>query len=84
MKTRQYYESREQFEKLNPYVEIEAPRYDGKKCGFAQIISNFTSKKQADAKAYGLVMTRKQAEKFVRQWNEEYEQGNMSLAIFQK
>jgi hypothetical protein len=84
MKTRSYF-SQEEFEKKNPYVIVEAPHYDGRKCAFAQITGGYTNKKTAEKVVEetggGRVMTRKQAIKFVQQWNEEYEAGNLRINL---
>jgi len=77
MKTRTMYNSREEFERLNPYVCVETPNYQGKKCAPAQIVESYTSKKVAENKSQGgQIMTRKQAEKYIKRWNEEFEAGN--------
>ena len=79
MKTRTY-ESREAFEKLHPYVSVEAPYYQGQKASPAQIVESFTSMEVAENNSKGgLLMTRKQAEKFIQKWNAEYEAGNYNL-----
>jgi len=73
MKTRKMYNSKEEFERLHPYVCVEAPNFDGKKYAPAQIIKSFTSKKVAENRSEGgLIMTRKQAEKFIKRWNEDF------------
>lgn len=74
MKKRTMYNSKEEFERLNPYVIAEAPSYNGEKCGHASIAESFTSKKVAENNCRGgLIMTRKQAEKFIEKWNNEYD-----------
>lgn len=79
-----YYESKEQFEQKHPYVLVETPYYQEKKCGIAQIIHSFCNKR--DARNYlerrnikGEIMTRKQAKTFINKWNEEYENGNYKV-----
>ena len=80
MKKRTVYESREQFERLHPYVSVETPHYNGKKAAPAQIVGNYTSKKVAENNNQGgEIMTRKQAVKFIERWNREFEQGNFDL-----
>lgn len=69
MKTR-FYSSKEEFERLNPYVIVNFSEYEP-----ASIIENCTSKKTAENKQLeiggGEVMTRKRAEKEIRDWNEK-------------
>jgi hypothetical protein len=80
---RTIYNSREEAERLNPYVILETPNYEGRKCGIAQIVYSFSSKKAAENKREqqggGKVMTRKQAEKFIQRWNSEYQDGNLAI-----
>jgi hypothetical protein len=80
MKTNNFYNTKEEFEKKHPYVCVEAANYNGKKCAPAQIIDDFTSKKVAENNHQGgRIMTRKQAEKFIQKWNSEFEDGNYDV-----
>ena len=77
MKTQKMYSSKESFEAKNPYVCVETPSYQGQKCKPAQICESYTSKKVAENQSQGgRIMTRKQAEKLIKRWNEEFEAGN--------
>ena len=63
------------------YVSIEASNYNGKKCAPAQIMGHFSSKKSAknNTPRGAMVMTVKQAEKFISRWNAEFEEGNYNV-----
>lgn len=65
------------------YVSIEASNYNGKKCKPAQIMRCFSSKESAknNTPTGARVMTEKQAEKFMKRWNTEFEQGNYNLGF---
>ena len=45
MATQKMYSNREEFERKNPYVCVETPNYQGKKCAPAQIVESYSSKK---------------------------------------
>ena len=80
MKT-QNYGSREEFEAKNNIVVVELPSYQGQKCAPAQIVCSYRTRKQAEntISYQGEIMTRKRAEKLVKRWNEELEDGNLSI-----
>jgi hypothetical protein len=56
------------------YVIVEASNYNGMPCSVAQIIKSYTTRKSAENNcpkgAY--VMTRRQAESFIKSWNTDY------------
>jgi hypothetical protein len=81
MKTQKMYSSREEFEAKNNIVVVELPTYQGKKCGIAQIVCSYRTRKQAEntISYQGEIMTRKQAEKIIPRWNSEYENNNLSI-----
>jgi hypothetical protein len=77
MSTQKMYSSKESFEAKNPYVCVETPSYQGKKCAPAQIVGDYSSKKVAENQSQGgQIMTRKAAEKYITRWNTEFEAGN--------
>lgn len=80
MKTRTY-SSREEYEAKNNIVVVERPTYQGEKCGPAQIVCSYRTRKQAEntISYQGEIMSRKQAEKFIKRWNEEFEAGNLKI-----
>ena len=80
MKARNFYSSREEYERLKPIVCVERPTYQGQKCAPAQIVCGYRTRKQAEntISYQGEIMTRKQAEKFIARWNEEFEAGNLA------
>jgi len=67
-----------EYESAHNYVIVEAPenRATGQKVGPAGIFKSFRSRKSAENSGIsGRLMTRKQAERFIKQWNAEYENG---------
>lgn len=80
MATQKMYSSREEFEAKNNIVVVERPSYQGQKCAPAQIVCSYRTRKQAEntISYQGEIMTRKQAEKFINRWNNEFEAGNLS------
>lgn len=67
-----YYSSKEQFERLHPYVTVIFSEYQP-----ACIEKSFTSRKngetaQVTGKVFGNLMTRKQSVKQIKEWNEKY------------
>jgi hypothetical protein len=69
-----YYSTKEEYEAAHNYCIVEAPAYQGEKTAPARIFKSFKSRKTAiNSGEGGMVMTRKQAEKFIKEWNAEYE-----------
>lgn len=70
------YNSKEEAERLNPYIIVSFPVYQGEPCGPAQIYESCSCKRTADnlrdRSGGGEVMTRKQAEKKIKEWNKKY------------
>jgi hypothetical protein len=75
MATKKCYSSKEEYERRTPYVTVEAPCYNGVPVGPAGISGSFTSRKVAknNTQLGEIIMTRKQAIKFIEKWNKDFE-----------
>jgi len=63
-----------EYESAHNYVIVEAPAYQGEKTAPARIFKSFKSRKTAiNSGEGGMVMTRKQAERFIKEWNADFE-----------
>lgn len=71
MKTRKMYESKEQAERLTPYVVVNFSEYEP-----AHIMENCSNKKVAenakDKIGGGVIMTRKQSKNAIKEWNDKH------------